>query len=244
MLVDEYELLEQKVEEQRLDPEIFLFLAGLMDSKERLSFVFTGSRRLEERDRRYWREILRRSFFRKVSFLSPNDAQRLVTEPVDGRVVYGRTVVDRIVRLTAGQPFYTQVVCQNVVDFLNEHEQNALGSRDLDRVVAEIVDHPLPQMIYSWEALSPDEKVVLSLLAESLAGDGSTWVSAADLAALVDRIDAPVDLSENTIHLTLEELFRSEILEKNAFEEYRFRIDLLSLWIRRSHSIWQVVKET
>jgi ligand-binding sensor domain-containing protein/AAA+ ATPase superfamily predicted ATPase len=243
MLVDEYELLEQKVEEQRLDPEIFLFLAGLMDSKERLSFVFTGSRRLEERDRRYWREILRRSFFRKVGFLSSNDAQRLATEPVTGRVVYGRNVVDHIVRLTAGQPFYTQVVCQNVVDYLNEHERNALGKRDLDHVVAEIVDHPLPQMIYSWEALSPDEKVVLALLAESLDSDGTGWASASDLVGLIGRIHAPVDLSENTIHLTLEELFRSELLEKNAFEEYRFRIDLLRLWVRRSHSIWQVIKE-
>jgi hypothetical protein len=215
-----------------------------MDSKERLSFVFTGSRRLEERDRKYWREILRKSFFRKIGFLSANDARRLVVEPVEGRVVYGRNVVDRIVRLTAGQPFYAQVVCQTAVDYLNEHERNALGMRDLERVIEEIVDHPLPQMIYFWDALSPDEKVVLSLLAEDLDAFGEEgWSTAGDLVKLIAGINAPVDLSENTIHLTLEELFRTEILEKNALEGYRFRIDLLRLWIRRSHSIWQVIKE-
>ncbi len=68
------------------------------------------------------------------------------------------------------------------------------------------------------------------------------WASAADLVALVNREKAPVDLSENTIHLTLEELFRTEVLEKSPFEAYRFRIDLLRVWIRRSHSIWQVLK--
>lgn len=244
LLVDEYELLESKVEEGRIDSEIFLFLAGLMDNKERLSFVFTGSRRLEERDRRYWREMLRRSLFRKIGFLSGNDARRLVVEPVSNKIVYGRGVVDRIVRLTAGQPFYAQVICQTAVDYLNENERNALAMRDLNHVVEEIVDHPLPQMIYFWDALSPDEKVVLSLLATRLGEmDGYGWATAADLVRLVKREKAPVDLSENTIHLTLEELFRREILEKSPFESYRFRIDLLRLWVRRSHSIWQVLKE-
>ena len=243
LLIDEYELLESKVDEGRLDAEIFLFLAGLMDSKERLSFVFTGSRRLEDRDRRYWREMLRRSLFRKIGFLSANDARRLITEPVADRVVYGRGVVDRIVRLTAGQPFYVQVICQTAVDYLNEHERNALVMRDLDTVVGEIVDHPLPQMIYFWEGLSSDEKVVLAMLSMQLEALGDAgWASAADLAVFVVREDAPVDLSENTIHLTLEELFRTDVLEKSPFESYRFRIDLFRLWIRRSHSIWQVLK--
>ncbi len=243
LLVDEYELLESKVEEGRLDSEIFLFLAGLIDGKERLSMVFTGSRRLEERDRRYWREMLRRSLFRKIGFLSTNDARRLITEPVSSKVVFGRGVVDRIVRLTAGQPFYAQVICQTAVDYLNEHERNALAMADLDRVIAEIIDHPLPQMIYFWDALSGDEKVVASLLAAQLETMGEYgWASAADLVALVNREKAPVDLSENTIHLTLEELFRTEVLEKSPFEAYRFRIDLLRVWIRRSHSIWQVLK--
>ena len=243
LLVDEYELLESKVDEGRLDAEIFLFLAGLIDAKERLSMVFTGSRRLEERDRRYWREMLRRSLFRKIGFLSANDARRLITEPVERRVVFGRNVVERIVRLTAGQPFYTQVICQTAVDYLNEHERNALAMADLDRVVAEIVDHPLPQMIYAWDALSTDEKVVLSLLAMQLDAMGEYgWASAADLVAFAEREKATVDLSEHTIHLTLEELFRTEVLEKSPFESYRFRIDLLRLWIRRSHSIWQVLK--
>lgn len=243
LLIDEYELLETKADEGRLNPEIFLFLAGLMDNKERLSFVFTGSRRLEERDRRYWREMLRRSQFRKIAFLSENDARRLITEPVAGRVVYGRNVIDRIVRLTAGQPFYTQVICQNVVDFLNENKQNGITMRELNGVVDEIVDHPLPQMIYFWDALSADEKVVLSLLAHRLdVPRDRTWATAADIVDVIGREHVPVDLSENTIHLTLEELFRTDVLEKNPFEAYRFRIDLLRLWIRRSHSIWEVIK--
>ena len=151
ILMDEYELMEGKVDEGKLSPDLFTFLAGLMDNKERLALIFTGSRRLEERDKKYWRELLRRSLFRKVGFLSEKDAVRLITEPVDGRVVYGRRVVEVVCRLTAGQPFYTQVICQNIVDYMNEHEQNWVTLADLQHVIADIVDNPLPQMIYTWD---------------------------------------------------------------------------------------------
>ena len=242
ILMDEYELLEGKVDEGKLSNELFTFLAGLMDNKERLALIFTGSRRLEERDRKYWRELLRRSLFRKIGFLSEKDTARLITEPVQGRVVYGRGVMDVVYRLTAGQPFYTQVICQNVVDFMNEHQQNWVTVADLGRVITDIVDNPLPQMIYSWDALSDDEKLALSLLGEVLT-DGNAYATAGELRASVRANDYPVNLSENTIRLTLEEMFRRELLEKNAADGFRFKIDLLRLWIRRSHSIWQVVKE-
>jgi ligand-binding sensor domain-containing protein len=242
ILMDEYELLEGKVDEGKLSNELFTFLAGLMDNKERLGLIFTGSRRLEERDRKYWRELLRRSLFRKVGFLSKKDTVRLITEPVDGRAVYGRGVIDVIYRLTAGQPFYTQVFCQNVVDYMNEHRHNWVTVADLRLVIMEIVDNPLPQMIYAWDALSDDEKLGLSLLGETLA-DGGAYATAQQLRASVKANDYPVNLSENTIRLTLEEMFRRELLEKDSADGFRFKIDLFRLWIRRSHSIWQVVKE-
>jgi hypothetical protein len=221
---------------------LFTFLAGLMDNKERLALIFTGSRRLEERDKKYWRELLRRSLFRKVGFLSEKDAVRLITEPVEGRIVYGRGVVDVICRLTAGQPFYAQMVCQNTVDYANQHEQNWVTLADLTHVIADIIDNPLPQMIYTWDALSDDEKIVLSLLAETLP-DGIDYAAANQLRASVDAGDYPVNLSENTVRLTLEEMFRRELLDKDVAGGFRFKIDLFRLWIRRSHSIWQVVKE-
>ncbi|HKP87498.1 MAG TPA: two-component regulator propeller domain-containing protein [Blastocatellia bacterium] len=242
IMMDEYELMEGKVDEGKLSAELFTFLAGLMDNKERLALIFTGSRRLEERDKKYWRELLRRSLFRKVGFLSEKDTVRLITDPVEGKVVYGRGVVDVIYRLTAGQPFYTQVICQNTVDYMNEKGQNWLTLADLKHVIADIVDNPLPQMIYTWDGLSDDEKLALSLLAETLS-DGNEYAKARNLRASVKSNDYPVNLSENSIRLTLEEMFRRELLEKDATDGFRFKIDLFRLWIRRSHSIWQVVKE-
>jgi hypothetical protein len=129
-----------------------------------------------------------------------------------------------------------------VVDFLNEHRQNWFTLNDLDQVTGEIVDNPLPQMIYTWEGLSDDEKLALSLMAETI-GDEYSFVSAGEIRVAVRSNNYPVNLSENSIRLTLEELFRREILDKNSMDGFRFKMDMLRLWIRRAHSVWQVVNE-
>ena len=97
-------------------------------------------------------------------------------------------------------------------------------------------------MIYAWDGLSDDEKLALSLLAETLP-DGNEHATAYSLRESVKWNNYPVNLSETTIRLTLEEMFRRELLEKSGSDGFRFKIDLFRLWIRRSHSIWQVVKE-
>lgn len=242
ILVDEYELLEVKVDDGKLSKDIFSFLAGLIDRHDRLSMVFTGSRKLEDRDRRYWREMLRRSLFRKISYLTPNDTRRLITDPVRDSVVYGRGVVEAIVRLTAGQPFYTQVICQNVVDCLNEQRRHYILRSDLKEIVDEVVNNPLPQMIYFWEGLGDDEKIVLSLVAETLI-DENDAVTAERITQKIADSKYPVTLTEPTIRLTLEELFRNEILDKFGEGTFSYHVDLLRYWIKRSHSVWQVVRE-
>ena len=46
---------------------------------------------------------------------------RLMNDPVAGVVHYDEGVTDRIYELTAGQPFYSQVFCQALVDHLYQY---------------------------------------------------------------------------------------------------------------------------
>jgi ligand-binding sensor domain-containing protein len=109
LLFDEYELIESKIDDGTLRPEFITFFASLLEAHSRLSFIFTGSRHLEQRNVAYWRVLIGKSLYRRISFLSERDALRLITEPVKDQVVYPRGIPERITRLTAGQPFYTQV---------------------------------------------------------------------------------------------------------------------------------------
>jgi hypothetical protein len=243
LLFDEYELFENKIDTGALTEDTLFILSNLMENHS-VFLIFTGSLSLDRRRHDYWKIFLGKSIYRQISYLEHADATRLITEPVAGRVSYEPDVVEAIYRLTAGQPFYTQAVCQNLVDHLNEDRINTATSHMVDDVVTGIVQNPFPQMIFLWEGLEDREKLVMALLAEVLSDDKDR----AEPKHLVEKISTakyPLDLDNAAISTSLEKLFKQEILLKTeaSAAAYAFRMDLWRLWVRRMHSVWQVMRE-
>ena len=134
-LLDEYELIEEKIRGGTLSETTVHYLAGVLESSYRASFVFTGSSNIEDRNPEIWRTLLGKSVYRKISYLSRQDTARLITEPLHETVKYAKGVVEEIYRLTGGQPFYTQVICQNLIDLLIDEERFTGTLEDLEKVV-------------------------------------------------------------------------------------------------------------
>ncbi|MCH8874723.1 hypothetical protein IH824_18510, partial [candidate division KSB1 bacterium] len=240
-LIDEYELIESKIDEGSLSANLVPFLAGILESERKVSYILTGSTRLDDRESKYWSIMLPKSLYRNVSFLSERDTLRLITEPVPDYVSYEDDALDAIRRLTAGQPFYTQVVCQNIVDHLNDEEKNHVDKQDLKVIADEIMENPLPQMIYFWNSLSNNKKLVLSLLAELLK-DENTSVEAKQIEKRSKKRELGINASVQAINTTLESLFHSQFVNKTD-DGYSFKMDLFRGWIKRDHSIWSVIKD-
>ncbi|MBC8465541.1 PEGA domain-containing protein [bacterium] len=179
---------------------------------------------------------------RRISFLTERDTKRLCSEPIAGKVKYRGNALALIYRLTAGQPFYTQVVCQNLVDLLNEKQKNIVTIEILNEIIEEIVNNPLPQMIYFWDSLDDNEKVVLSLMSVSLTDDQETIIPA-KIRRSISKQKYNIFISLSTINETFEKLFQNDLLAKPAQDEYNFRVDLFRHWIKYEHSVWQVVRE-
>lgn len=240
-LIDEYELIESKISEGSLNKNFVPFLAGVLESERKISFLFTGSKKLDERKSPYWNILFAKSLYRNVSFLSKNDTIRLITDPVKDYITYEKEVIDGIYRLTAGQPFYTQVCCQNIVDHLNEKRKNNVTESDLDEIIVEILENPLPQMIYFWNSLSNEKKLILSLLSEML-DDSDGFIQAQDMQKFSAKREFGINLTLKTISTTLETLYHQHLLKK-VEDQYCFHMDLIRRWIKQDHSFWQVMKE-
>ncbi len=241
-LLDEYELIEEKIRDGSLSESTIHYLSGALESPHRISFVFTGSTNLENRKVSFWRSLLGKSIYRKISYLSANDTARLITEPLKEHLHYPREVIDSIYRLTGGHPFYTQVICQNLVDHLMEDDRSEPTKQDLQLIVKGIIDNPLPQMIYSWNSLSEGNKILLSSLAGVLS-QPQDWAGPAEVIQYFRQSKLGLPYKREEILILLEETYHKEFLEKRENDLYRFRMDLPRRWIRREHSIWKVAKE-
>jgi hypothetical protein len=243
LLFDEYELFESKIDAGLLAEDTLHVLASLMESQP-VFLVFTGSEHLEQRRRDYWK-ILGRSIYKRISFLEREDALNLMRRPVEGRVRYADGVVEAIYRLAAGQAFYTQAICQSLVDLLNERSTYDATHELLAQVVDGLVNNPLPQMIFMWDGLERDEKLVLALLAECVP-EATDFAGVDALLRHLRKREYPLELEKARIATALEKLFKTEMLlrsDQASLPEYAFRMDLWRRWIRRQHSVWQVMRE-
>jgi hypothetical protein len=240
LMFDEYELFETHIDSGLISTHILNLLANLVEHR-RIFVVFTGSDKLEARDRPFWGVFLSKALHRRISFLSHRDTLRLVRQPVGDTVRYGEGIPEEVFKLTAGQPFYTQVVCQSLIDHLNEKRRSDVESEDIRQVVAEIIENPLPQMIFSWNALADLEKLSLSIMAE-LRRDEPRPVTPKDIMHYAEREHIGYRLDANELNKCLENLFHHDVLTKEGGEDaYRFKMELWRLWVTRMHSVWQVI---
>jgi hypothetical protein len=242
LMFDEYELIEAHLAKGRFSPDILNLMANWMEHREGVFIIFTGSDKLETRNKHVWSSFLGKALHRRISFLSKNDTFRLIHEPV-ATVDYEQGVDEAVYRLTAGQPFYTQVLCQAFIDHLNEEARNEVVRDDVQQVVRELIENPLPQMIFSWSSLTDVEKLCLSSLAE-LCADANEPKTIEEIAGYPREQQTGWRFDRNSLQEAVERLFHHDFLIKTEDGTgYAFKMDLWRLWVRRMHSIWQVIEE-
>jgi hypothetical protein len=243
LMFDEYELFEEKIDKGILPKEVLYLLSSLIENLP-VFLIFTGSQHLEERRRDYWNILAKAHEYRRISYLEPSDAIRLVREPLAGRAEYTDAAVGRILRLSAGQPFYTQAICQYVVDALNKNRTGLVTEDLLEPVIQNIVEHPFPQMNFVWDSLPAEQKLALAVLAETLRTEDDR-ASVDDLLRSVRQGRYPLNVERPVLASSLDLLFKQELLALSspAPATYAFRMDLWRLWIRRLHSVWRVLRD-
>jgi hypothetical protein len=241
-LVDEYEILQRKIDAGDISEEIFVYLRPLMQNHENLAFIFAGSREFGRMENRQWAFMFNAAIPRKVSFLQHEEAVRLMTEPVKGFVRYTPAAIEKFMRITAGQPYFIQLVCQEIVEYLNEVRRKKVTPEIVERVSTEIIVSNTPyHLAYIWSDSSREEKCVLSAAASLIDTETAT--------VTVDEIEAKLaehslDLPQSEIHKTLASLIERELIEGQPdTDAYRFRMDLTRFYLQSEHSIWSLLNE-
>ena len=240
-LIDEYEILERKVNEGDLTDDIFTYLRNLMQNRDNLAFIFSGSRPFARCERKEWVLTFNMAQPKEVSFLARENAVALITEPLKDYIKYDRKAVDRILRLTAGHPFFTQAICLQIVEDLNDAQENRVTVDRVDQACNDIVENAPFHLAFVWRELSPDEKIVIALLAEIIT-DGTSCATAGDISSRSSHYE--LDYDRATINKALARLLEEHLVEKTPEEEaHRFRMDLIRAWVQAEHPTWGVLKE-
>lgn len=176
---------------------------------------------------------------RRLTYLPLNDARELVEEPMTracgGHSPYIGKAVERIIDYTSRNPYYIQLMCTKLVQYINKHQLKKVTEADIDDLASqmkyELDDGTFDNLINAGEEIQSDEYqkkksdilAVLVALAKLSRGRGYDYCSNDDIEGLVDK-DYQLTL--------LEELENREVLEKKE-GSYKIQVRLFKEWLLR-----------
>lgn len=170
-----------------------------------------------------------------VSYLQPDDAEMLIDEPMRIGGKQGKTryrdgaAIKRILDLTAGSPYYIQIVCYRLVEYLNRKRANFVTKADVDQVKDEMIrgkdalraEH-FHNLIYSGDPTEDEAyerhaiKIMACIAKKSLHGLCSK-----------DEIDCELGVDIDTI---LDDLDRRDVIQCES-GGYTLRVGLFKEWL-------------
>jgi len=227
LMLDEFEKLEQKMDEGVVSRAFLEHLRYLMQHRREFLVLLAGHHTLRERLARYWGPLMGVARPESVNYLDKDSARRLITDPWDGfRLQYTKEGIRRLMETTGCQPMLLQLACSSVIRQINQRMRRE-GYDDYPTARLEEIEAALDQLLKAgetyyfdavWDWLTEEQQAALEWLARAYQEGGQGWV---------DRQAVP-DLDEGT----LQALVERELLERED-DRYRFRVELLRQWVAR-----------
>lgn len=116
LMLDEFDKLQEGIDKKITSSQVPENIRFLAQSYPKFSTILTGSRRLKRLREEYWSVLFGLGTRFSVSSLPKPAADRLLTEPVKGRLAYAADALDLAHSLTAGQPYLLQCLCNRIFD--------------------------------------------------------------------------------------------------------------------------------
>ena len=143
--IDEFELIEKNIADEKVEKRFLLYLRGLIQGVDWLTFVFAGLHTLDETTKDYWNPFYGSVEMIKVSCLSHADARLLIENPAGDFIIdYEPEATALIIELTNGQPYLVQLLCRRLVNRLNhlifdeeQEREPRIGVKDVEAVLQE-----------------------------------------------------------------------------------------------------------
>lgn len=229
LVFDEFEEMATRVEDGKVDKDIFPYLRHLMQHTERLDFIFAGTYKLREITQEYWSILFNISLFRDIGFMNPEEVDQIIREPVKGIIFYDDLAIEKITRITAGHPYFVQLLGSKLVDHYIKHGNFYLTLQDVNQVLSDTITAGTYHFDYLWDQSTATEKILLTAMARTIPREGGT-ASLGDIMRLFDRFDLDVDRA--SVLAAVQSLTTRELLLADAdLRQFEFKFDLLRLWL-------------
>ncbi len=230
---DEFDTLEQTEIRETLARPLVQYLRRMFEL-EGLSFIFSigsSGHKLENMQASYT-DFFKTALYRKISFLDRDDCFQLITHPVSEILEYEPKARQRIYEVTAGHPYFTQLVCHELFSLCQKTGKRSLSAEDVDGILDDVIERGTVNLKFTWDEASSLEKWVMACLAQ--AGGSSSLVELQEMLHQQRVRYSDPDLNAALLHVRDKDILT---------EENRFVVYLLQRWLRKNRPLDRVREE-
>lgn len=235
LILDEFQLLSTLTEDHVGLADISRFFRSLIQFRAGLTIIFSGGGVLDhllaQPATSFMLEVARHQ---KVGFLTAEDARSLIVKPAN-QVQYDGAVVEQLLSLTAGHPYYLQWVCGELVAQVRRDDRDMIFVPDLEKLLQEWLPQQGEQYFnHLWgnsAGFDGTQQVVGKALLTAVCHHPQPWMP---LHAILSTINSH---SETVIKTVLHNLVQLDTLVKRKDAAYCFRIPLAAKWLRHNYSV-------
>lgn len=246
LMLDEFQVLAGLTEAGATLADSFAYLRSLIMSGSQISFLFCGGGVLDTlRQQVGVSSLLNVTHTQKVDCLPLDEARRLIIEPAQ-HLHYDDDVVEDLLALTAGHPFYLQMLCKELADSAYQSNGTRVSKGHLQSVTCDWLpteeEHHFNHLWGADSTLDPklqqQYKLFLAALA-TLADDADRWVSFEAVRGAL----APAWADERSLWRGLQALTKMDTLTFDGSERYRLKVPVCQRWIAANYTISRTMRE-
>ncbi len=229
--LDEFEKIEELIASGVLGADFLGFLRGLLQEYPNVAFAFAGLHTLEEMTEDYFNPLFASILPIRIGFFNLGETRQLLANPAeDFTLDYKPETLDEIYRLTAGQPYLTQLVGFQLVRHYNQQVFEEGRERKPIFTPEDLTTVIQPRDFFSkgryyftgvWNQAAqdaPGQQAILEVLAADVEGRSPS------------ELQRQTKLSEAVITEALKTLKRHDVVENNQ-GNWKIIVPLFRQWV-------------
>ncbi len=247
LLMDEFDVLDQSKSKDIQSNEVakesfFPFLRKLIAEETQIAFVFVIGRGSEDLSLNIL-STFKSSLTKEVWVLNRKDTEALIRQgEKSGQLIFQEDAVERIIQLTYGHPYLTQLLCQRIWQrefYESDSTLKIIDQTKVNYAVEEALDAGSAALSWLWAGLEPSEKLAASLIADL--SDENKPVSQERLLHAFGRRDVKLVLKEMLI--APKQMIKKNLLRMEGDDEYYFSVELFRKWVQKNKPVSLVLDE-
>jgi len=240
LLFDEFDVLGEELSDEMVALNTFFpYLQQRLFDEEKLVYIFVVGRRLEELTPEFL-ATFKQARTRPISFLSREDAKRLIREPMLGILEYDDEAIEQILSVTACHPYLTQLVCFELVDYLDSTDTTRVTVDDVNAVIDDAIESGGSGLAWLWDGLPIAERFILSAVTSVTDENGIATAESINEALHQHRVQLLGIELTRAPDMLVDWGWLQKTEERGG---YKFVVEILRRWISKKHSLENAKRE-